>query len=177
MEFDIGTLIYIIITIIAIAAGTLGKKKRPAVQKSEGDQEFTTSGIFDKLGREFEGFIAEAKGSVSSFTEQLMEEDNSAAPETAVQENYRGYESLLDKYKDGIPADAGFFGEDEGLYDPNEEEVEELMSTEGISATAGQVLDVVEIDDTTHADYLQIIRDFNLASAVIYSTIFYRKEY
>lgn len=178
MDFDIGTLIYIIITIVAIAAGAFGKKKKPVSKPFVEGEESESKGFFGKLEEQFGGFIEEAKGSVQNITSEFIPEEKELVEEPLVQSDYKGYESLLDKYTNGIPADDSPLQEFEGLFDSDEEENEDLISSEAIRSNEdGQIMEVIDTDPNSYVDYDQMIRNFDLGSAVIYSSIINREEY
>jgi|GEM_PF-2896916 len=175
MEFDIGTLIYIVITIIAIVAGVAGQKKKPA-GSSDGTGEGGSKSFFDKLEEQLTGFADEAKETAGSFAEEVkspfMEDQPVMQPEPATddrREQDQAYwqnniESAYDEYA--------------GIYDPDQQDELEQISEEAIRSTdESEVLHVEELDESEHPDYYEIVSEFDLGTAVVYSTIINRKEY
>jgi hypothetical protein len=173
MEFDIGTIIYIIITIVAIAAGTLGKKRKPGQSKPAGDPEKSSGSFLENLGKQFEGLIDEAKESVKLGTTGEAE----AEFEEVIEDKKIEYQTITDQYNESQAEEDSLYSDFEGEYDPDQIENEELITSEAISATEKQILEIIEIDETKYADYYEIVQDFDLGTAVIYSSIINRKEY
>jgi len=178
IDFDIGTLIYIIITVVAIVAGAFGKKKKPVNKPLAEEEETGSKGFFGKLEEQFGGFIEEAKESVQGITSEFVPVENEVVEEPVIQEAAKGYESLLDKYVNGIPMEDSPFQEYEESFDEDEEDNEDLTSPQAKRSTEdGQILQVINTDPNTYVDYDQMIEDFDLGTAVIYSSIINRQEY
>jgi hypothetical protein len=174
MEFDIGTLIYIIITIIAIVAGVAGKKKTPA--GNTGASEGGSKSFFEKLEEKIGGFVDEAKETTGSVTEEIrapfteeepvMEREVASDDNREQDKNYwrNNSESAYDEYA--------------GEYDPDQQENLEQIASEAIRSTnESDMLQVIDMDESYHPDYYEIVREFDLGTAVIYSSIINRKEY
>jgi hypothetical protein len=175
MEFDIGTLIYIIITIVAIVAGVAGKKKNPAPGTGSSGEGGSKS-FFDKLEEQLSGFADEAKGAAGSIPEEVR------AP---FAEDQPVMSQRIERDDDRIQAqhyleedEESAFNEYEGIYDPEQQENLEQMSAEALRTTdESDMLQVVEMDEPDHPDYYEIVSEFDLGTAVIYSSIINRKEY
>ena len=175
MEFDIGTLIYIIITIIAIVAGVAGQKKKPA--GGTGDtEEGASKGFFDKLEEQLTGFAGEARetaGSVAEeikapFTEEQPEAEREVASDDRREHDKNYWQNNIDSAYD----------EYAGIYDPDQQDELEQISEEAIRSTnPDDALEVIEMEESSHPDYYEIVSEFDLGTAVIYSTIINRKEY
>ncbi|MDF1570329.1 MAG: hypothetical protein P1P82_01780 [Bacteroidales bacterium] len=175
MEFDIGTLIYIVITIIAIVAGVAGKKKTPA-GSSDGSGDGSSKSFFDKLEEQLTGFADEAKETAGSFAEEIkapftgdqyvVEREVAADDRREQDKTYwqNNIESAYDEYA--------------GIYDPDQQDELEQISEEAIRSTdESDMLQVEELDESEHPDYFEIVNEFDLGTAVVYSTIINRKEY
>lgn len=172
MDFDIGTLIYIIVTIVAVIAGAAGKKKKPVATGApteSSEAESQNPGFFKKLEDQLGNIVDEAKSSVQEITDEFKPSSEQPVDPffaTPVQEEVeeRHHESLFDQY--------------EGLFDPDAQENQELMESEAVRSTdAGEILHAVEVDEYEHPDYFEIVKDFDLGTAVVYSTIISRPEY
>lgn len=171
MDFDIGTIIYIIITIVAIVAGARGKKKKPTQspsQKSSG-AESKIEGFFNRLGVQLEGLADQSPQTEQVLVEEenLFEEDTSVgmiSEEQASDEGIEGEDLIYDmSYK-------GF----EGEHDINIS----LMAEEALRSTEDQEMtDIIDLDYTSNSDFSELLNDFDLQTAVIYSTILNRVEY
>ena len=177
MDFDIGSLFYIVITIVIVIAGIVGKKKKPAAGSratgaKEGAKEKSTSGgFFGKLEAQLENFAAEAKQSMGNLQQEpVIEED-----EVVVERDY--FESMSDDYEKRkepeLKVDMAAY---EGLYSPDDIENDPLMEAEGISVT--DALELIHLDEyhTGSFDDQQIIEDFDARTAIIYSAIINRRE-
>jgi hypothetical protein len=182
MDFDIGTIIYIIITIVAIAAGAFGKKKKPAPSSPVSEDENEPVGFFEKLEEQFSGIISEAKESVQNITTEFIPVEEKPIAEPTFQDEYKALGSLLDQYNfdHTVKVEESFFDSEESeelLLESDDEQIQDLISSEAIRTTDGQVLEVIETDTTTYPDYLENIQDFDLGTGIIYSIIINRKEY
>ena len=162
MDFDFGNLIYIIATLVAILVGVLGKKKKPAQGASPGDSGQTGKGnIFDLLGKEFEGYMESNRDTQAPEYEDSQEYGYSDGMEEsvpvaeAVPEVYRSY--------------------NEGNYNPEAQVNRELIQSEGGSST--DAIQVIDLDEDEGQDYFDVVKDFNLESAIIYSAVINRNEY
>lgn len=178
MEIDIGSLIYILITIVAVIAGIAGKKKKSVAGSgttgaAEGAEEKSTKGgFFGKLEAQLERFAEEAKQSVSNLQQNpVIEED-----EVAVERDY--FESMSDDYDNRKEPE--LLGEMaasyEGLYSPDDLQNDPLMEAEGISATDALELIHLDEDQTGEFEDQQIIEEFDFRTAIIYSAIINRIE-
>lgn len=181
MEFDIGTLIYILVTIIAIVAGVAGKKKNPA-GNSAPSGEGSSKGFFDKLEEQLGGFVDEARDTVGSVTDEFksavsgnepaMQEE--AAREDVVSQEY-DYSQEQDYSSEVYQSEYNAF---EGIYDPGQQESIEQVTSEAIRSTnEGDMMQVLEVDEPEYADYFEVVKEFDLGTAVVYSAIINRKEY
>ncbi len=64
MDFDIGTLVYILLTLIFLVVGALGKKKKenPQAFESFEEEEQGTDNALENFEKRFENFFTEEKG-------------------------------------------------------------------------------------------------------------------
>lgn len=175
MELDIGTIIYIIITIIAIVASVAGKKKKPQVSGSEEYEKDHSESFFERIEGKFGSFIDDAKSSADHLKEEVgMKEE---VLETVSQEDVDHTQGVDYKNNSFEPGSAAY-SEFEGVYNPNMFENAELIREEAERSTNNsEIIDVIELDESSKPDYFEIVKDFDLGTAVIYSTIINRKEY
>jgi len=176
MDFDIGTLIYIIITIVAVVAGALGNKKKPVPGKQGSSGSSSSGGFFNKLEQQFSEFTSEVKDSVQSTRDEFTM--NEAPAETYMAEEQPEYNEVVEEYTEQEESEQGEYADFEGIYTPGKEENIDLIQQEAIRATdESEMLEVIEMDEASHPDYFEIVSDFDLGTAVIYSSIINRIEY
>ena len=160
-DFDFGNLIYVIAAIVAMFAGVFNKKKKPAGNKPQGQPQKTPN-FLEKLEQQLTGFMGEEKVTASEeeFTfENDFEEEAAvvADPEVVMESPYASYE---------------------GMMNPNREKNRDLLSSEAIRSTEShQIMEVVDLDEEEGRDLAEIIENFDLGAAVIYSSILSRQEY
>lgn len=177
MDFDIGTLIYILITLIAVIAGALGKKKKTtgtvgaASPKTSDDS--SEGGFISKLEHHFEGFVDEARHAAQDMKREFIASED--VLEEIQDDDYQFAEDLHEERKSEeetvVPS---AFAKYEGAFDPDMVLNHELVEAEAERTTG---LEVIQLDEESHADYYQIVKDFDLGTAVIYSAIINRPDY
>jgi len=173
MDFDIGTILYVVITLVAVIIGVLGKKKKPGRTASDGgvqaggsflenferamnmERDDRTMGAAEPVEEEFEG---------REIREEPLNVENYDAPYAGRTVNQEGTAtgrgSLLDEYERIMGREIM----DEGG-----------AAQEGQSST--ESIDVLELDDQSGTDYFEIVKDFDAGTAVVYSAIINRVEY
>ncbi len=157
MDFDIGNILYVVITLVAIIASLLGKKKKKPGQKAK-------PGFFEnleqvlKMGQE-DPVVMDLQGEEPDL--QVDRED--ADYEYVNEESSSGYEapSLDEDYNKMLQGRARMSFEE--------------MPAEGVSAL--NPMEVVDLAETDDPDYFEIIKDFDARTAVIYSAIINRPNY
>ena len=172
MEFDFGTILYILVTIIAIIAGVAGKKKKPASRPEGAESPETESGegFFDRLERQFSEFGEETRQETGEEEGTGQETQPDAVVYQPVEE---ASERINNNRDDSRSSEAHF----EGLYDPEKQDNVDIMRSE--AEQSGEALKVVDLEDEEEGgtDYFEIVKDFDLRTAVIYSAIINRREY
>ena len=153
MDFDIGNILYVVITLVAIIVGVLGKKKK-RVNPSPGDSDDKAQpGFMENLER-----ILRMGQENPQVTDLQVHEDDlvleesekaaaSAAPSISILDDYDQIMSSLDH--DAILTDG----------DP-------------ISETQ-----MVDMDSDAGPNYFDIVKDFDAGTAVVYSAIINRLDY
>ncbi len=192
MEFDIGTLIYIIVTIVAIVAGVTGNKKKPSPGNPGSGEKTGSKSFLEKLEEQIGAFSDEARGTQLEtddeevfVTDQGMEEDGDELTEEfaeapAAEASRSAEEKAAPAYEFAWNDPSNVYSQYEGYYDLDEREksdYEDLKSSEARRTTDEDEIKVIDMDEVSHVDYFEIIKDFDLGTAVIYSTIINRKEY
>lgn len=179
MEFDIGTIIYILIMIIAIAVGAFGKKKKQPVQRTETAAENEKKGFFSRLEQQIDGLVEETKGSFEKNITNLIPGasdftgNEKVISEKVLYESFKGNDDgrSVSLYEDEESE------EGEGDYDPDEAESAELVISESTAIAEEKLIQVIETEEVLQVDFYELVKEFNLAKAVIYSEIINRKEY
>ena len=176
MDLDIGSLIYILITVVAVIAGIARKRKKPATggaPAEEGESSSPKGGFFGKLEQQLENFATEAKGSLEKMTGQSLSNE----PETVAVDERDYFEKKTDDYEAIDKNDLrNNFAEYEGLYSPDDEQNFELLESEGIRVT--DALEMIHLgeDQERRFDDVKVLEEFDARTAIIYSTIINRIE-
>ena len=172
MDFDIGNLFYIIITLVVVIIGLLGKKRKPASGTPGRPASKTRPGFLENLEQVLQmGQEQPGIRDLKEYEEDLPVEEPSPeyvmeepSPEYAADSPFvdlRNRPGILEEYerimKQGMLGDS----------DP--------FSSEG-SRSAG-ALEVIDLEDQPGTDYLAIIRKFDVGTAIVYSAIMERLDY
>ena len=160
MEFDIGNLFYIVITVVVIIVGILGKKKKPAGQGAGETQGATRPGFFENLEKAFnmgqeERMVVDVQEFEDDLPVEVIEEAPAATLASEAGGLMREYESLMNRRQEDMPGSILSSYID--------------MNTEP--------LEIINLEDEERADYFEIIRDFDAGTAVVYSAIINRIDY
>lgn len=163
MDFDIGTILYIVITLVAVMVGVLGKKKKPADGASEAPESAARPGFMENLERMLQmGQEPAGLTELQDFEEDLPPEEGLTVQE-AVKDSadIRSRPSIMDEYdrimnqsKDGEPGSMMEGGE----YITDD-------------------LELIDLEETEGTNYFEIVKDFDAGTAVVYSTIINRLDY
>ncbi len=163
MDFDIGNIFYIVITIVAVAVGLLGKKKKPAGGGSSAPKGSARPGFFENLERVLQmGQEPAEPTELQEFEADLPVEE--AVPLQAVDDPFidirhrptimEDYDRIMGRGKDG--------------------ELDFMLDDGELASGAVEVLDLNEESGT---NYFEIVRDFDARTAIVYSTIINRLDY
>jgi hypothetical protein len=154
MDFEIGNLLYIVITLVAVIIGVLGKKKKPADGGSGAPESAARPGFLENLERILQvGQEQTEIKNLQDFEADLPVEEVIVAE--AEEESYadlRNRPSILEEY-DRIM---------------NQSKEGELMDG---------ALEVADLDEMQGTNYFEIVRDFDAGTAVVYSAIINRLDY
>ena len=160
MDFEIGNILYIVITLVAVIVGVLGKKKKPADGGSSAPGSEARPGFMENLERVLQMGQEPVKSTeLQDFEEDLPVEE--VVPVHAAEESFvdvRNRPSIMDEY-DRImnrSKDGEFVMEDGEL---------------------SEALDMIDLDEMQGTDYFEIVREFDAGTAVVYSTIINRLDY
>lgn len=157
MDFDIGNILYVVITLVAIIVSLLGKKKKRGGKESK-------PGFLDNLDKILRmGQEDPAVATLEDYEPDLFEEADEQDGEIGPVASESGHEtpSLMEEYEMLLASRGG--------------SVIEQMHYEGKSLT--DPLEVIELEDEEGTDYFEIVKDFDAGTAIIYSAIINRVEY
>lgn len=159
MDFEIGNLFYIVITVVAIIIGLLGKKKKPADQGTGETEGKTQPGFLENLERAFN-----------------MGQENEVV-------DLRDYEEDIPVEEEVIAPTQGPMTETGGLL----EEYERMKGRKNDIAEGGIILseadiiteplEVIQLREEEGTDFFEVIKDFDAGTAVVYSAIINRVDY
>lgn len=161
MDIDIGNILYIVITLVAVIVGLRGKKKKPAQEGAGASEETARPGFMENLERvlrmgQEEPMVADLEPYEEdlSFEEVAVEVEKPAS----ILNNRPG---IMDDY-DRI-MNRSTVGE------------MELIDLEGVSMT--EAGDLINLDSTEGTDYFELVQNFDAGKAIVYSTIINRLDY
>ncbi len=159
MDFDIGNILYVVITLVVVIVGLLGKKKKPAGQGTgQGEAEGTSKpGFMENLekilmmGQEKPVVMDLADHEADLFEEEqpVFEQETESKPE--FMDEYQQILKRLESREGGIELT------DKDAYENQ--------------------LDGFTYDEDEGTDYFEIIKDFDAGTAVVYAAIINRLDY
>lgn len=166
MEFDIGNILYVVITLVAIIVGLLGKKKKkPEGQEGSESGEEAQPGFMENLER----MLRMGQDNPQPVDLLEHEEDMHAEEYEPVveQPSEKTYESLVTtgSVLDDYDKIMGGFNEVE----------HDIVLTDGDNV--GEPLKVIDLDQEEGTDYFEIVKDFDAGTAVVYAAIINRLDY
>jgi len=163
MDFEIGNILYIVITLVAVIIGVLGKKKKPAGGGSGASEGSARPGFLENLERVLQmGQEPAEPTELQEFEADLPVEETVAAE--VVDDPFvdiRNRPSIMEDY-DRI-MNRGKDGELDFMTEEGEQTNEEM--------------ELLEFDEIPGTNYFEIVRDFDAGTAVVYSTIINRLDY
>ena len=153
MDFDIGSLLYIIITLVAVIIGLLGRKKKPSGEGSGA----AGGGIMENLEQMLSMGQEEPVVVETPEDEYIVPEQSDPEPVVKSEPLSRS-SSLLEQYEQYL-----------GQTDSGAPRSEADVITEP--------LEVVHLEEYEGTDYFEVVKEFNAATAVVYSAIINRLDY
>ena len=161
MEFDIGNIFYIVITLVVVIFGLLGKKKKPAGQGSGESEGQPRPGFLQNLEKAFN--MAQPDPVVVDLQDHevdILEEEELVDP---TPEPMSEPISLMEEYNRMVEKTRG--NKSRGHISPKVD-------------SQTDAIDVIPVDDGDEAtDFFEIVKDFDARTAVVYSAIINRIEY
>ena len=159
MDFEIGNILYIVITIVAVVVGLLGKKKKPAGGQGKPDGK-SQPGFMENLERLL------TMGQEEPVVRDLMDDEEDLPyeeTEVLIQEESQ-VKALLNA--------PNIMDEYERIMNSNRSSDFEVLD-EDREYMAG-TMEVADLDDESGMDYFEVVNDFDARSAIIYSAIINR---
>ena len=166
MDFDIGNILYVVITLVAIAAGLLRKKKKPANQSPKETDDEAQPGFLENIERILRmGQENPQVTDLQGYEEDIAYEESRpvVSPNSEVAtKTVVPSKSILDDYDrimnsmDGVEYDTSFTDGDHHL---------------------DESLEVIDMDQERETNYFEIVQDFDAGTAIVYSAIINRLDY
>lgn len=175
MDFDIGTLFYILITIVAIVAGVLGQKKKPVDGQQAPGEKSGPFSFFSKIEEQIEAIVDDKGDEMQEPAEEAAVAPGNFDGNRIYQEE-GSFDWTTEEGGDGRYSDSTY-NQFAGVYDPKMKESLESIIAEAERTTSEEAIEVIEVEDISYTDYFKVVEDFDLGTAVIYSAIINRKEY
>ena len=163
MEFDIGNILYIVITLVAVLVGVLGKKKKkgtPATGEEGGNAQ---PGFMENLER----FLTMGQENPAVVDLQEFEEDlpveESLVSELESESRYEPMKapSIMDEY--------------DRIMQGSQQEESDIYFSQGDSMM--ESLDLIELDEEAGTSFFDIVEKFDARTAIVYSAIINRLDY
>lgn len=161
MDFDIGNILYIVITLVAVIVGLRGKKKKPAQEGTGVSEETARPGFMENLERVLKmGQEEPMVADLEPYEEDLSFEEVTVEVERPA--------SILDM-RPGIMDDY------DRIMNRSTDGEMELIDLEGVSMT--EAGDLISLDSAEGTDYFELVENFDAGKAIVYSTIINRLDY
>lgn len=161
MDFDIGNILYIVITLVAVIVGLRGKKKKPAQEGTGASEETARPGFMENLERvlrmgQEEPMVADLEPYEEdlSFEEVTVEVEKPATIVNSRPGIMDDYDRIMNRSTDGEM---------------------ELIDLEGESMIGA--LEVLDLEHVEGVDYFNIVENFDAGNAIVYSAIINRLDY
>ena len=163
MEFDIGNILYIVITLVAVIIGILGKKKKSAQQGTGEGKGEARPGFLENLERMLTmGQENPAVADLQEFEEDLPSEgEHDSEVESESRWEPLKAPSIMDNY-DRIMRGDNQAGKD-------------IYLAGGESMT--EDVEVIDLDKESGPDFFEMVEKFDAKTAIVYSAIINRLDY
>ena len=159
MDFEIGNLFYIIITLVVIIIGLLGKKRKPADQGTDETERKAQPGFFENLEKMFN-----------------MEQGNQLSDLRDYEEELPVKEEVMEPVPEPVTETGGIMEEYERMMAAQRHSGEGGITQTG-TETLTEPLEVIDLEEKEGTDYFEVIRGFDAGKAVVYSAIINRIDY
>ena len=188
-DFDIGTILYVVITLVAVLIGLLGRKKKKAGAGSQPGGNDGESDFMKNLQRAFnteddEHEFGEVPGEETTMREEVteMKREKREEMESRTKGIWEEYEELhgTEREKQRIAESGIRNGLEDEMEVSAEQEAAFETEGEGVLSDTGEPadqLEVIELGEYEGTNYFDIVQNFDAVTAVIYSAIINRTEY
>lgn len=188
-DFNIGTILYLVITLVVVLIGVLGRKKKSAGSDSQSGRNSHENDFMENLERTFNvkreaeevrDEAGEETGRRNTGYEVGREREPRVVGRTG--DMWEEYERLhgTEREKKRI-AESGYESGFEGETEREKEiETEQEPDTETFVSDVEEPadhLEVIELGEYEGTNYFDIVKDFDAGTAVVYSAIINRTEY
>jgi hypothetical protein len=163
MEFDIGNILYIVITLVAVIIGVLGKKKKKA-QKSTGEE----------AGESRPGFLENLERMLTMGQENPAVADLQEFEEDLPPEGEHGSEEQLESRFETLKA-PNIMDDYDRIMKGDNQTGEDFYFVEGDGMSEDP--EVIDLDKEPGTDFFKIVQDFDARTAIVYSVIINRLDY
>ena len=163
MDFDIGNILYIVITLVAVTIGLLGKKKKPGTQGTGEGGGKAQPGFMENLERLLTmGQENPVVSDLQEFEEDLPEEEGSVT-ELEAEPRWESLKApnIMDDY--------------DRIMQGNQEEGRDIYFVDGDSMS--EPMEVIELDEESGTGFLDMVSRFDARKAIVYSAIINRIDY
>jgi hypothetical protein len=165
MDFDLGNILYVVITLVAIIAGLLGKKKKPSKQAPDGTETEARPGFLENIERVLRmGQEGPQVTDLQDYEEDVLLEEmepNASLSSKPGAETVIPSKSILDDY--------------DRIMNSMTEMDQNVILTNGDQK--GDSLKHMDMDRQGGTDYFEIVKDFDAGTAVVYAAIINRLDY
>ena len=163
MDFDIGNILYLVVTLVIVIVGLLGRKKK-TVRKPvprDGKEGLAKPSFLENLEK-----VMTMGQEVPEVTE-IPEDEPDMLPEEDGTE------------VEPVPSGAGMTSALMEEYNRVTGRIAEPAggSIHSEAATMTEPIEVIDLDKEEGTDYFEIVRDFDAGTAVVYSAIINRVDY
>ncbi|TFG88403.1 MAG: hypothetical protein E4H16_05140 [Candidatus Atribacteria bacterium] len=159
MDIDIGNILYIVITIVAVAVGLLGKKKKPGQGAAATPEGIVRPGFMENLERVLRMGQEEPRDVYLEPYEEELQVEEVVVVEKPNEIKKSG--SLIEEYN--------------RIMNRRTDGEMELVNSEGESTT--EAMELVDLDYVQGTDYFELIENFDGGKAIVYSSIINRLDY
>lgn len=161
MDIDIGNILYIVITLVAVIVGLRGKKKKPGQGNPGTSGDTARPGFMENLERVL----------------KMGQEEPMIADLEPYEEDMRSEEASVEVVKPATIAKArpSIMDDYARIMNRRTDGEMELVNSEGESMT--DPVEIIDLDYVHGTDYFKMLENFDAGKAVVYSAIINRLDY
>lgn len=156
MDFEIGNILYIVITLVVVIVGLLGRKKKPAGTSTESGESSGGGGFLENLEKAF------TMGQENQVVADLRDHEEDLPVE------------VIEEEPAPVNDSRGILAQYEKLHKPKYESITDFK-LEGKRMI--EQMEVISLDEEEGTDYFEVVKDFDAGTAVVYSAIINRIDY